>query len=64
MAIMLIERDRPFEALPFARRALEVGEATLGKSAPKLVGVLRTWPRPAARRAICRRHCTFINERI
>lgn len=42
MAVMLIERDRPFEALPFARRALEVGEATLGKDAPKLVGVLRT----------------------
>lgn len=42
MAVMLIERDRPFEALPFARRALEAGEATLGKNAPKLVGVLRT----------------------
>jgi len=42
MAAMLIERDRPFEALPFALRALEVGESTLGKDAPKLVGVLRT----------------------
>ncbi len=42
MAVMLIERDRPFEALPFAQRALEVGEATLGKDAPKLVAVLRT----------------------
>jgi CHAT domain-containing protein len=42
MAAMLIERDRPFEALPFARRALEVGESTLGTDAPKLVGVLRT----------------------
>ncbi|HEY5102252.1 MAG TPA: tetratricopeptide repeat protein, partial [Steroidobacteraceae bacterium] len=42
MAVMLIERDRPFEALPYARRALEVGEATVGKDAPKLVGVLRT----------------------
>lgn len=42
MAVMLIERDRPFEALPFAQRALEVGEATLGRDAPKLVGVLRT----------------------
>jgi CHAT domain-containing protein/tetratricopeptide (TPR) repeat protein len=42
MAAMLIERDRPFEALPFAQRALEVGESTLGKDAPKLVGVLRT----------------------
>ena len=42
MAAMLIERDRPFEALPFAQRALEVGESTLGSDAPKLVGVLRT----------------------
>ena len=42
MAVLLIERDRPFEALPFARRAMEVGEATLGKDAPKLVGILRT----------------------
>ncbi|HTB89603.1 MAG TPA: CHAT domain-containing protein [Steroidobacteraceae bacterium] len=42
IASMLIERDRPFEALPFAQRALEVGESTLGKDAPKLVGVLRT----------------------
>jgi CHAT domain-containing protein len=42
MAAMLIERDRAFEALPFAQRALEVGESTLGKDAPKLVGVLRT----------------------
>ena len=42
MAAMLIERDRAFEALQFAQRALEVGESTLGKDAPKLVGVLRT----------------------
>jgi CHAT domain-containing protein len=42
MAAMLIERDRPFEALPLAQRALEVGESTLGKDAPKLVAVLRT----------------------
>jgi CHAT domain-containing protein len=42
IALMLIERDRPFEALPFAQRALEVGESTLGKAAPKMVGVLRT----------------------
>jgi CHAT domain-containing protein len=42
MAAMLIERDRPFEALPLAQRALEVAESTLGKDAPKLVAVLRT----------------------
>jgi CHAT domain-containing protein len=42
MAALLIERDRPFEALPFAQRALEAGESTLGSDAPKLVGVLRT----------------------
>ncbi len=42
MAVMLIERDRALEALPFAQRALEVAESTLGKDAPKLVGVLRT----------------------
>jgi CHAT domain-containing protein len=42
IASMLIERDRPFEALPFAQRALQVGESTLGQDAPKLVGILRT----------------------
>ncbi|HEY2464737.1 MAG TPA: CHAT domain-containing protein [Steroidobacteraceae bacterium] len=42
IATLLVERDRPFEALPFAQRALEVGQSTLGKDAPKLVGVLRT----------------------
>jgi CHAT domain-containing protein/Tfp pilus assembly protein PilF len=42
IASLLIERDRPREALLFARRALEVGESTLGADAPKLVGVLRT----------------------
>ena len=42
MASILVERDRPFEALPFAQRAVQVGESTLGKDAPKMVGVLRT----------------------
>jgi CHAT domain-containing protein/tetratricopeptide (TPR) repeat protein len=43
IASLLVERDRPLEALPFAQRAMEVGESTLGKDAPKLVGVLRTF---------------------
>jgi CHAT domain-containing protein len=42
IAAMLIERDRADEALPFAQKALAVGESTLGVDAPKLVGVLRT----------------------
>ncbi len=42
IATLLNERDRPREALPFAERALAVGETTLGPDAPKLVGVLRT----------------------
>ncbi len=42
IAVLLNERDRPREALPFAQRALLVGETTLGPDAPKLVGVLRT----------------------
>ena len=42
IATLLYERDRPREALPFAERALKVGETTLGADAPKLVGVLRT----------------------
>lgn len=42
IAALLIERDRPAEALPFAQRALQVGESTLGKDAPKLAGVLHT----------------------
>ncbi len=42
IASLLIERDRPREALPYAQRALVVGESTLGADAPKLVGVLRT----------------------
>jgi CHAT domain-containing protein len=42
IALLLIERDRPREALPFAQRALQVGETSLGANAPKLVGVLRT----------------------
>lgn len=42
IATLLIERDRSREALPFAQRALAVGESTLGVDAPKLVGVLRT----------------------
>jgi CHAT domain-containing protein/tetratricopeptide (TPR) repeat protein len=41
-AALLAERDRSREALPFAQRALEVGETTLGPSAPNLIGVLRT----------------------
>jgi CHAT domain-containing protein len=42
IAAMLVERDRAREALPFAQKALAVGESTLGVEAPKLVGVLRT----------------------
>jgi CHAT domain-containing protein len=42
IASLLNERDRPREAMPFARRALEVGESTLSPDAPKLVGILRT----------------------
>jgi CHAT domain-containing protein len=42
VATLLYERDRPREALPFAQRALKVGEDTLGPDAPKLVAVLRT----------------------
>jgi CHAT domain-containing protein/Tfp pilus assembly protein PilF len=42
IALLLIERDRSREALPFAERAAAVGESTLGKDAPKLVGILRT----------------------
>lgn len=42
IAVLLNERDRPREALPFAQRALQVDEATLGAHAPKLVGTLRT----------------------
>jgi len=42
IAALLSERDRPAEAMPFAQRALQVGETTLGPDAPKLVGTLRT----------------------
>jgi CHAT domain-containing protein/tetratricopeptide (TPR) repeat protein len=42
IASLLNERDRPQEALPFARRALELGDSTLGPDAPKLVGTLTT----------------------
>jgi CHAT domain-containing protein len=42
VATLLYERDRPREALPFAQRALKVGEDTLGPDAPKLVAILRT----------------------
>jgi CHAT domain-containing protein/tetratricopeptide (TPR) repeat protein len=42
IATLLYERDRPREALPFAQRALKVGEDSLGADAPKLVAVLRT----------------------
>jgi len=42
IAVLLNERDRPREALPFAQQALQVGETTLGPDAPKLVGALRT----------------------
>ncbi|HEY5103335.1 MAG TPA: CHAT domain-containing protein [Steroidobacteraceae bacterium] len=42
IALLLIERDRSAEALPFAQRALAVGESTLGNDAPKMVGILRT----------------------
>ena len=38
---MLNERDEPVRALPFAKRAAEVGAATLGASAPRMVRVLR-----------------------
>ena len=42
VATLLYERDRPREALPFAQRALKIGEDTLGPDAPKLVAILRT----------------------
>jgi CHAT domain-containing protein len=42
IATLLYERDRPREALPFAERALKVGEDTVGPDAPNLVSVLRT----------------------
>lgn len=42
IAALLNERDRPQEALPFAQRALNVGESTVGADAPKLIGVLHT----------------------
>jgi CHAT domain-containing protein len=42
VATLLYERDRPREALPFAQRALKIGEDSLGTDAPKLVAILRT----------------------
>jgi CHAT domain-containing protein len=42
IASLLNERDRPQEALPFAKRALELADSTLGPDAPKLVGILTT----------------------
>ncbi len=42
IATLLYERDRAREALPFAQRALKVGEDSLGPDAPKLVAILRT----------------------
>ena len=40
LASLLHTRGRPDEALPFGRRALDVGETTLGPEAPWLVRVL------------------------
>lgn len=42
IATLLNDRDRPAEALPFADRALQLADSTLGPNAPKLVGILRT----------------------
>jgi CHAT domain-containing protein len=42
LAQLLNARDRPQEALPFAQRAVELGEKTLGADAPSLVKVLQS----------------------
>ena len=41
LGVMLNERDEPKRALPFAQRAADVGTATLGESAPRMVRVLQ-----------------------
>src|SRR5688572_30276942 len=41
LAALLNERGRPAEALEFARRAVSVGEATLGPDAPTLIRPLQ-----------------------
>jgi CHAT domain-containing protein len=41
LAVLLTERDEPARALPMAQRAVEVGTATLGANAPRMVRVLQ-----------------------